>query len=282
MHKLHSIEAFVPENKTYIQNYTQFSLDLQVARLFIHLSRQLQIHRGATMGWLSGQSLFSDRVAASQTAVLRLFALVRSRVRESDCAVSDSELRNLQNDWQTILVGWKNDRPMHNFEFHGHLIDRLLRLLRLDFQQAMVASWNDADKHSLAMLDLCFSRIPELAELLAQARGLSTHVAVNKTCAHSEREKIAFLIDCAIDSHRQLRAFSTDHALGFNPPRGFKSRYEKLLRDLRANIVDAEKIDVASSDVYNTSTDVIDQLWMMVDWHLHSIEKAITESILIE
>jgi hypothetical protein len=81
---------------------------------------------------------------------------------------------------------------MQNFLLHSHAINLILKI-NSDICQRAGHSQLDESHHALA--NYCLNDLPRLIEAAAQARGLATHCAAQKTNSQKIVFKIKYLVD---------------------------------------------------------------------------------------
>lgn len=171
------------------QQHKQRLNGISSSRKLLDLMLEIQRHRAASLASLGGDIFFQNRLFNIQKMISqRLVELSRN----SEQLITEQELHQLNGEWVTVRTQWQKDTVMQNFLLHSHLINLILRINR-DICRRAGHDQIDANHHALA--NYCLSDLPRLIEAAAQARGLATHCAAQKTSADKIILKIKYLVD---------------------------------------------------------------------------------------
>lgn len=243
---------------------------LEQVRSILGLISCIQRHRGATMALLGGDNRFANRLNGLQIEItLRIEGLLL----EPEQAVDSNDKDNILSAWKTIALNWQDDTVLENFEYHSHLIEYLLRMVRTRGDQ-YIAGINElagvlddpALMKSLTALNfLACMNIPDCFELLAKLRGHATHAAASNHCDPFTKSRIEFYLKelgrliARFDS--QVRDLGVELQEKLVP--GSSLAQTKVKRDYFINllsneIVENAEINLDSEMVYRVSSEVID------------------------
>lgn len=280
---LHAIEHLVPKNGAIYTELAETVNTLTAVKLLSLLTRAVQQHRGASMGVLSGQPAFIERAEKLELAITQFFSLLKHFDAQAKWPIPNEAFNALFNEWQVIAEGWEKDQLMHNYEFHSHLIDQLLRLLRIQYQPqisekltriAKNQSESVATKHWDKLATAFLEKIPQNTETLGRLRSLCTNVAVVKACGADNHSKISFLLNQAEQENNEIQSFETTISEDLSTPRGYKKQFRAFVAGIKNGILDSGSIEIDSSFMFNTSTNIIDQLWGLTEAGVQIVEKA--------
>jgi hypothetical protein len=174
---------------------------LAVIKPLHKLTKLVQKHRGASTAVLAGNTRFNLQVDDLQLKVQRLFiALDHVIQNRQNPPLACEQLKKLHNDWLTIKYGWPEDQVIENFEFHSHLLNQLqkhswqtVRSLFIDIELPNSPGLTQPISSHSDFIDFSLREIPEMVELLAKLRGLSTHCSVTGTCDPHHQVRLQYL-----------------------------------------------------------------------------------------
>jgi len=258
-------------------NFSRHSQCITSIKLLSQLNQALQKHRGACMAFLGGDQSFLPMVARLQKHIGRLL-LVLSDVNERNALISGANLSNIDSGWQTILMGWQDDDILLNFEFHGHLIDSLKQVLRSLMREQLMYQLSDNGKSCDSLLHTVLVQIPELIEQVARLRGLSTNAAVVQACGADSHKRISFLIkEIPIQNERLLVVLEEIQSVHGVVPRlqslkALRMVLQRYLISVQVNILESSQISTSGVELFNSSTEIVDALWMAVEQGTQKIE----------
>ena len=256
---------------------------LQMVKFIAQMARAVQMHRGASMGVLSGQPAFLDQARKRSDEVTRLFSLLNYLNDQGQSREFDNDLAVIEQEWDVIQTGWASDDLMDNFELHGNYIDHLLRVLRTTLKQRVfeclpdlltpVSPGEPDQKLSPEFILALFDKIPKNSESIGQVRALSTNAAVRKAIAEENRSKIEFLLRQVNSEYQELRIVFSAVDEQYAMPRGYHKQFRVFVKGVRSSIVEASDIVIDSSLMFDISTTIINQLWDVVERGFREIER---------
>ena len=236
------------------------------------------------MALLGGDSRFEERLPKLQKEIaLRIDLLML----EDDAFIGSVDKDNILSAWRTIAHNWQDDAVLENFEYHSHLIEYLLRLVRMKGDQ-YIASIDgmasglkvDATLKVITLLNrlVCMS-IPDCFELLAKLRGLATHAAACHQCDGLTKSRIDFLLkelsrlanglDCQV---RDLETGIQQQLAPGNLLAQAKVKRDYLTELLSNDIVEGAPVNLDSEMVYRVTSDIIDTYYGFTESIIRHLE----------
>ncbi|MDX1696261.1 MAG: hypothetical protein R3208_21025 [Ketobacteraceae bacterium] len=243
---------------------------LTLVRSMLALVACIQRHRGATMALLGGDDRFAERMPHLQKEIaLRIDLLML----EPDPVVDRNDKDNILSAWKTIAHNWQDDAVLENFEYHSHLIEYLLRMVRargelyLESLNRLGSLITDPEMlRNLGVLKfIACNNVPDCFELLAKLRGLATHAAASHQCDAMTQGRIEFLLKelarltGVFDGKvRELTVRLQEKLVPGNTLAQAKVKRDYLVELMSNDIVEGKAITLDSEMVYRVTTEVID------------------------
>jgi PAS domain S-box-containing protein len=146
-------------------------------------------HRGMTNAFLSGDRSFESKILQTRQGIDKIFNeafAVDSRIGAA--LDTTSYLKDLQNQWNTIKSSAFSMEPQDSFQRHSKLI--------ADIQALIVHAGDtsnlilDPDLDSYYSMDLVINKIPQLVELMGQARGLGAGVIAKGHSTEKQQDRL--------------------------------------------------------------------------------------------
>ncbi len=159
-------------------------------KLLIRLIQEIQRHRGMSTALLAGDASFALRQAMQATKVDELLNALKELQNQENIHFFNA-LDTLSAHWEELLDQQEGESVERSFARHTMLIAQLIPWI----DRLMPASTlNRAEQHQRRVIDnFCF-RLPNLSELLGQARALGSWVAATGGCSPMIRVRLIFLL----------------------------------------------------------------------------------------
>lgn len=255
-------------------------------KLIGQLTKAVQQHRGATLGYLSGEKAFLSIAEQQGLLIDKLFAGYLFHNNYLTVESSPVEVANSLDAWRMIQFDWQSDELLHNFEFHSHLIDNLKKMIRSHVNDRLAAGANSLTPDYELVLETVFTTLPNTIEELAKLRGLSTNAAVVQACGSDSHTRLSFLLkdiprllsvlEGALDQieveYPEFRAI--------RPGKGLRRRLNALLKKINSNILNSRKIQEDSTQLFQVATEIIDAFWGAMDQGIQHLEQLLYQSFM--
>ncbi|GAA5315925.1 MAG: hypothetical protein AseanaTS_11300 [Candidatus Pelagadaptatus aseana] len=256
-------------------------------KLICLLTKAVQQHRGATMGYLSGEQAFLELAERQSGSIDQLFATYLQHNRFSETAPPPMEVSQSLDSWQVIKYDWQSDELLRNFEFHSHLIDGLKKLIRSSMREELLPVESEPKiDHYEQLLETVFITLPNTAEALAMLRGLSTNAAVVQACGSDSHMRLSFLIKdiprLVMALERALDELEPDFpdVKALRPSKGLLRHLNALLRKINDKILNSRKIQEDSTQLFKVATDIVDAFWASMEQGISLIEQRLYSDLL--
>jgi hypothetical protein len=260
---------------------------LRFARLACDLVRAIQQHRGLSMACLAGNTQFPAQLQRVQRRTDKLMMLLNSDPSLASLMPALAR-EQLVQDWFTIRSGWEQDRIIENFEFHCHLLKRLLRWLAShnEFRDATHPSAAPAGLDKILeqadLLNLFLILLPETIETIGQIRALATHASVVGFCDSQHSLRLTYLLKNARQEQHQL--ISTIRELDIrllqildclHYAQAYQGKLYSLLLTVERDVLQTKRIVIGSEELFDRATEIMDLYWQVVDSGLQRIDEAL-------
>lgn len=185
-----------------------------------HMISVVQLHRGMSMSFLGGNTLFDSEIQRLQGQLEKRLLVLETFVAFVDDLVSGLDKRNLHQAWMTIRHDWEDDKLLDNFELHSHFIEQLLAMignLAIQLEQPLLfplpAEQQEAPEYGShptsfrlrELLNFISRQLPQMIEMLARMRGLASHAATVGQVEYVQDRKLRYLLQCAREQNEKLR-----------------------------------------------------------------------------
>ena len=224
------------------------------------------------MGYLSGEPSYLDQITPLQISIAKILVFLNLQEIKQAPFIYHDQIANISNDWKTILIGWKDDKVLHNFEFHCHLVETLKKLLRNCMKEHLLPQLNRSGVDYQTLLDAIFIEIPNNIESLAILRGLSTNAAVIKACGSESHAKLSYLLKEIPFQNKQLIAHIGHLMPELKTIKEQNIQLHKFLLSIQMSILDSEEITVDSSTLFTLSTEIINAHWFAIEQGILKVE----------
>lgn len=232
---------------------------IQTSKQLNQLIQQVQRHRAASMATLAGDQVFE---ALTWQLESDISTLLKSLAKETPASLlSPEDLQQVQYEWVAIRQHWRQDSDFDNFKIHCHFIELLLRRNQQLAQRFAPAN---AAPELRALIELTMEKLPNLVELIAQARGLATHCAAIAHNSPDTRSRLRYLADqieqqfgdstrtcahCSYPVFCRLRR----HIQGLNP----ESLADDFIQTLKREFVESGTPNISSASIYQHGCNLI-------------------------
>lgn len=228
------------------------------SKKLLDLMLEIQRHRAASLASLGGDLFFENRLFNIQKSTTqRLIELNRN----TEKLITEQELRQLNGEWVTIRSQWQKDSVMQNFLLHSHLISLILKI---NNDISVRAGHTSLDNQHQSLAHYCLNDLPRLIEAAAQARGLATHCAAQKTNSDKIMSKIKYLIDeiKALESKSQVTVVQCSaenyriiqHARTTNNNQHYMDIF---IQQLKLHFTEHNTPELFSDEIYTTGSQFI-------------------------
>lgn len=311
MNKITSLYTVEPEANDSDQPYRDFCLlyrtrDMQLngVNQLNHLIKDVQRHRGISMGLLAGNRAFEKDFGVLQRHVDRRLATIEAFIQTENMGVSEDERLNIRQSWSTIRTDWQDDKLSDNFELHSYFIEQLLQLnfaIAKNLERPLLNEFNTvpAEKALLSLsgysrqtqrvelLNFTCSLLPLIVENMAKIRGLASFSAAMGSAQYHHDRKLRFLMQCAREQNEKIRhcaqrlheildgKIDAKYVIG-----ELETKFVRLLELVTHDVLSGRPIHSSSSLLFNLATFLIDKYWGIVEngldllrsWHREDME----------
>ncbi len=266
-----------------VARYLYHLRTITIIRHIIPVIIASQQHRGSQLAFLEGDSLYQKKLSDLEAEMDHRLSTLKLLNRELSEPVPVWDIEQLLQEWQTVK-DWSEGPLLENFNLHSHFIEQQMKLMWLLVEKSNSFFVGDIDdgysgnnqtgshrNTDSLLIRLILNETPELIELIARIRGLSTHALVIGTCDEDHYTWIEYLLRELNQKKEYFRELSK--SLQKYVLRDFPALIELQMQDvrivqlvqfiekfvLRKNNIEMENQDVfvMATKIINSQTEVI-------------------------
>jgi len=279
------VDVVTPAFTTVNMQLPHYLQQLNLLTVIRHLSMLLmeaQKHRGTSMAVLEGDLLFEPQVLHEQSIIQRLIEVINHLNRNYCPTVLADKWQNIEQGWQSLILNWRNDTVIANFEFHSHIIESMVKLIwelagEADYFSSVpdnnsITGRGDAEstlfyseRNHEHLIQVSLKLMPEMLENIAKLRGLATHASVRGYCDGVTQSHFSYLLQSLNLNKEKLRMVTRSlqpDALRAVPSLPsillYEHRLDQLQLLIQNKIMNNEEISVKGAYIFNFATEIID------------------------
>lgn len=242
-------------------------------------------HRGMANALLEGDNSFKVKLNTLAQKITTEIKYISELTGKQDKWNSIKKVKTIEQQWHYIHQNLSSLKSSDSFECHTLLVKHLLFLIHDIGDSASLLTTQDLTYAKLAGVAL--RKLPLMAEMLGQARGMGTGVAARGQCNTNMHVKLTYLLNTArqvanevcVDVESALESSKTLKQQANNKLQDNKESTERFLSSLEQNIINADKICLPSTDYYNAGTDAIQHTFALLDNITQVMQKNLQNSI---
>ncbi len=287
--------------------YQVRELAINLVHQINHLVKDVQSHRGISMGLLAGNRALEGDLNGLQGQIARRLATIDAFASMTDGLFNRRDRESIQFAWDTIRDNWEDDKLSENFELHSYFIEQLFHtssVVAKSIEVPMLESLDERvggdafsvgeySRHTkqVELLHFSCSVLPAMIESIAKIRGLASFSAAVGGAEYEHDRKLRFLLQCAREQnetihqraqrlHEVLKGeFNAKYVIG-----ELETKFVHLIELVDKDILSGKTIHSSSSQLFDLATNIIDRYWGIVDdglgmlrkWHKDDLEVWIT------
>ena len=280
-----------------VAKYLHHLRSITMIRQLVPLITASQQHRGATLALLEGDEYFSEKVSALQNEIGCRFTTLQLLNQELSEPVPVSDINSLMQEWNTVR-DWSGGTSLENFNLHSHFIEQQMKLVwhvaektncfllaatpKDTEQQSVLSHQQELLSGDTLLVQFILLETPELMELLARVRGLTTHACVVGVCDPEHSSWLDYLLKQLNQKKERFRVLSKSlqrYALRDVPAlidlQIQDVRIVQLVQLIENNILYKEKIKIDSHSIFTMATNIINSQTEVVKQGLDFIQNKI-------
>ncbi len=236
------------------------------------LLEDMQQHRGMVYGYLNGESSFKEQIIFKQSQIEEDIKAIDAVDRQlGTTLVTTERWMALKKDWQMLKGKVLKLSPQDSFDVHTALIADILSLMfHVGDTSNLIL---DPELDSYYLMDAVVTKLPSMAEEIAQIRGLGTGAIAKQNITTDEKTKISILlgwIESPIKSlQRGLQVSKRENPdlknkIAAYTQESFKS-VDIFLDLVEKELIRSQSINIPASDYFAAGTKAIDAQFRLYD-----------------
>ena len=247
-------------------------LGLQYNNPLRKLLEDMQQHRGMVYGYLNGESYFKKQIIFKQSQIEEDIKAIDAVDRQLGATLITTERwMALKKDWQMLKGKVLKLSPKESFDAYTALIADILSLMfHVGDTSNLIL---DPELDSYYLMDAVVTKLPSMAEEIAQIRGLGTGAIAKQNITTDEQTKLAVLlgwIESPIKSlQRGLQVSKRENTdlknkIDTYTQESFKS-VDTFLNLVKKELIRSQNIDIRASDYFAAGTKAIEAQYTLYD-----------------
>ena len=251
-------------------------------RILHSILTQVQLHRGMTNIYLSGQDVLQD-LAYIQNEIEHLFLDIKRKNEEDNNIFRIKDhLGHFEEKWKDILAGYTFYNQQQSFKYHTGLIQEIIFLVKEIADKSNLTLDPNLDSYNL--IKIIVNIIPEMQDILGELRGkiaMTNTKKRRKTILNeilNQKIRINYYVQKLVENLSVVFAENkeAEKTLYKNLDEFILAKQDYFLK-IDREIIAKENLEVKPLDIFGHGTEVIDKLVS-----LHRITSDNLESILWE
>ncbi len=236
---------------------------LKQIRPLLELLPLLQRHRGLSNAVLSGDDSFKPELKNTLALIDALFVRIDEEAKSARGEqFAQNDIALLKQKWQSLKSIDAGDGAAKAFQARNLMVNDLLSVIQSIATESSLLF--DPNASNYYLITLLSDGLPRLGESLAQARGLSTSLAVKKTMNADERTQLSImtlLSNAALSKAVAAFRVATKNQAGIaeqlaGPSKSFEA-IEPFIQILNASFLNALTVKADAKEIFTAGTQVV-------------------------
>jgi methyl-accepting chemotaxis protein len=229
-------------------------------------------HRGMSGAFLNGDQSFRRQMENKQGEIDAFFNRLQQRDRElGEKLQTGNRVAALQSEWQSLKGRIWQLTPAQSFAEHGRVIQQAIDLIGYVADTSGLIL--DPHLDSYYMMDLLVMQMPVLTEAMGQSRAIGAGVAASGSMNTDQRIQLTIRLDriraaeASLKHHLEVIARENPGvASALNASsRDASNAVAEFAELVSSRLLDAESINITSSEIFASSTRAIDGVFKLYD-----------------